>query len=600
VRAARRERDVFGLVKPALDVHTLGMMAVAQLLQECGLRVVVAGDQVNEAVGRPEGDLEVLEQWVREQGITRLGFSYRLDPQQGAALFGRLVHKLERRRLLAEGGGPVLGLCFAGLPEACALVEAEHGERVETFRGDESAGETLHKLGVEWALRPAEMSAGIAYDEARLAFAGELLRAGQHLAVRPVDRSDCPGYGTRQDGVVARLRHGRERRLPPLMRAHMGPYLPDREEAVRLFLAWTRQLAAGGLVDVLSIGSSQLTQSHFGEPWGDRPNGGGVPLNSAQELQAAWEAARPMLVRIYAGTRHLPQLARLYERTINIAWHTLSLWWFCQLDGRGPYSVRENLAQHLATLRVAAACGKPCEPNVSHHFAFRGADDVTYVVSAVLAARVIKAAGVRHLVLQNMLNTPKGTWGVQDLAKSRAMLALVRELEDERFEVMLQPRAGLDYLSPDLEKAKVQLAAVSALMDDIEPQDETSPPLVHVVSYSEGQRLADPPTINESVQITRAAIACYRRLRRRGEVDDMSRHPETERRTGELLAQARQVLAAIAASIPQPYTAEGLCQVLAGGFLPVPYLWACREEFSQAVRWRTQLVQGSVKLVGPA
>jgi hypothetical protein len=67
------------------------------------------------------------------------------------------------------------------------------------------------------------------------------------------------------------------------------------------------------------------------------------------------------------------------------------------------------------------------EANVSHHFAFRGADDVTYVVSAVLAARMAKAAGIRHFVLQNMLNTPKSTWGIQDLAKSRAMLRPIRE-----------------------------------------------------------------------------------------------------------------------------------------------------------------------------
>ena len=50
------------------------------------------------------------------------------------------------------------------------------------------------------------------------------------------------------------------------------------------------------------------------------------------------------------------------------------------------------------------------------------------------------------------------TWGVQDLA-NRAMLALLRQLEDDSFRVMLQPRAGLDYFRPDLYEAKIQLAA---------------------------------------------------------------------------------------------------------------------------------------------
>jgi hypothetical protein len=304
-----------------------------------------------------------------------------------------------------------------------------------------------------------------------------------------------------------------------------------------------------------------------------------------------------MLVRTYAGTKNIPWLARMYEDTIHIAWHALSLWWFSRIDGRGPYPVRENLAQHVQTLRFIAESGKPFEPNLPHHFAFRGADDVTYVVSALLAARTAKALGVRHLVLQNMLNTPKSTWGVQDLAKSRAMLALVRELEDDHFRVILQPRAGLDYFSPDLEKAKVQLAAVSALMDDIEPNDANSPPIIHVLSYSEGSHLADPPVVNESVRITRAAISEYRRLREAGDAPDMMRHPEVARRTEELLSGARAVLQAIERAVPAPYTAEGLYEVFRLGFLPVPYLWECREEFEHAVRWKTQIINGSVKVL---
>jgi len=87
-----------------------------------------------------------------------------------------------------------------------------------------------------------------------------------------------------------------------------------------------------------------------------------------------------------------------------------------------------------------------------------------------LAAKLAKKMGIRTFVLQNMLNTPRQTWGLQDLAKSRSCwLSLVKSLEDEKFQVLLQPRAGLDYFSPDQDKAKAQLAAVTALMDDIDP-----------------------------------------------------------------------------------------------------------------------------------
>ena len=592
-------RDIFGLVKPAIDAHTLGISSVEQLLKDCGIKVVVADAIVAEAVSDPAkiNNINRLEQWLRHHRITKLGFSYRLDPRIGSEIFGRLVYQLRDKQLLQTQGGFISGLYFAGLPEASVLVKRDHGDLVEVFYGDETPGETLSKLGVAPSLVPHEMTEEISYDDARLEFARELIRSEKYLHVKPVDRSGYEGFGTRRDQVMSRLRDGNEKSLPPLMRAHVGPFLANRSEAVHLFLEWVRQLAHAGLLDVLSIGTSQLSQSHFGEDWADLPNGGGAPINSPEEFRAIWDAARPMLVRSYAGTRNIPQLAKMYEETINIAWHALSLWWFCQIDGRGPYPVRTNLEQHLETLRFIAASNKPFEANVPHHFAFRGADDVTYIVSAVLAARTAKAAGVRYFILQNMLNTPKSTWGIHDLAKSRALLSMIRQLEDKNFQVILQPRAGLDYFSHDLEKAKIQLAAVSALMDDIEPHDATSPPIVHVVSYSEASHLANPPIINESIKITRAAIKAYRKFRRRDNILDMSAHTDVQRRMEELLSESKTILAAIDSIIPAPYTASGLYNILAAGFLPVPYLWACRDEFVRAIKWRTRLVNGSVKVV---
>jgi len=126
---------------------------------------------------------------------------------------------------------------------------------------------------------------------------------------------------------------------------------------------------------------------------------------------------------------------------------------------------------------------------------------VTYVVSGYIAARAAKAAGIRTLIVQNMMNTPRSTWAVQDLAKSRALLRLVRSLEGPGFTVILETRAGLDYLSADPLKAKGQLAAVTALMDDVEPHEAGSPGIIHVVSWTEAMCFADPAVIAESVQI---------------------------------------------------------------------------------------------------
>jgi hypothetical protein len=377
----------------------------------------------------------------------------------------------------------------------------------------------------------------------------------------------------------------------------MGPYSADRKEAVGLFLEWARRVAKGGMLDVLSIGTSQLTQERFGEDWGGAPNGGGVPFNSPDEYRAAKEAAFPMLVRTYAGSRDLRRLARIHEETLDIAWHAFSLWWFDALDGRGPYSLMENLREQRLAVRYAAETGKPVEPNVPHHFAFRGGDDISYVVSGYAAARFMRDAGVNDLVLQAMLNTPRGTYGVQDVAKARALLDLAEGLSDGGFRVHLQPRAGLDYLSSDPGRAKAQLAAATMMMDDIRPQDPRSPGLIHIVSYSEGYGLADPETIEESAKITRFALGEYRRMKAEEGGIPGTWEGEAEERARALVSDARKTIEAIEESVPDPWSAEGLYSIFAAGFLPVPDLWNCREEFPEAVRWRTRLMDGGVKVV---
>ncbi len=525
--------DVLGIIKPSVDAHVLGITTIGELLEECGSSALYAPPDVCSAADRPESDAEAaaIESWIRSQRITRLGFSYRLSPEDGVDLYARLVRQLERRALLSEQGGPLRALYFAGLPAACRLARERVPRTAETFDGEETPQETLSRLGIRTSSIPRESARALQYDTDRRAFGEQVVREGTDRAAAPPDRGGYPGYGGAADSVQARLRSAGERGQLPLYRAHMGRYLADREEAVKLFLGWTRELAALGFLDVLSIGTSQLTQSRFGEEWGDSTNGGGVPLNSPREFADTWSAARPMLVRSYAGTKNLVAMARMNEETIHNAWHALSLWWFCQTDNRGPYPLRENLEQHLAALRYIASVGTPFEPNVPHHFAFRGADDATYVLSGYIAARTAKHFGIRHLIAQNMNNTPKYTWGVQDLAKSRALLRLLRTLEDRTFSVVLETRAGLDSLSADPFRAKSQLAAVTALMDDIEPHDPSSPGIIHVVSWSEATQFADAAIISESVQICRQALAQYRQLRAKGLVDDMQEDPEVQART---------------------------------------------------------------------
>jgi hypothetical protein len=587
--------EVIGLVHPAVDAHTLGVDSVAGLLREAGYASVLGGRAIGVAVNdlRNPENARMLAQWCRVHRITRLGLSCRLDPAMAEELVRQVRYVLRRHDLYGPHRGQIRGLYFAGLPEACEMVRRVFDAEVPVFSGDEIPTMTLSRLGVPAQRIPAHVVRRSAYDEDRLEFGRQLVATGRHLAVRPAPRDGYPEFGTATDTVARRLADSQARGLPPLIRTHYGPFLPDRAEALRQFYAGVRALAAGGHVDVLSIGTSQLTQERFGLPWGDTPNGGGVPINSADEYRRAAEAAHPMLVRTYAGSARADELARIHEESLNIAWHALSFWWFSRIDGRGPNGVRQNLQEHVRALEYIATTGKPFEPNIAHHFAFRGGDDLTCVVAAALATRTAARCGVRTVVLQTMLNTPKMLSGIADLAKARATLALVRALSPQ-VRVILQPRAGLDYLVVDPLEARAQIAAVTALMDDIEPDNPRSPGIVHVVGYSEATSLATPEVIAESAQITQAALASYRQMRG---LLTQEQQQEVDARTQHLVADARRIVAAIDKGVADACSPEGLHAVLRAGFLAAPHLWEEREEFSPAVRWRTALVDGAVEVV---
>lgn len=594
-----RPGDTVGLLHPFVDAHTLGISVVGQLLEDCGFRSVIAGETVCRAAEHPDDPSAIreLEDWSRANDIKHVGFSYRLDPESAAKTFEKLVFVLRDRRLLEESGGSIRGLYFAGLPAACQRVGAIFGDRVRTFIGDETPQETLAKLGVPSSSIPTGIREGERYEQDRLNFGRQVLERELPDRVLRVNRGGYSEFGTSKDSLTARLDHGWAYGLPPLMRAHVGPFRANREAAVAEFVDWSRRLASSGYLDILSIGTSQLTQSRFGEEWDDAANGGGVPIRTEEEYRQVYQASRPMLVRTYAGTKDIPKLAEVHERALNIAWHALSFWWFSKIDGRGPNPVAQNLAEHFETMGVIARSGKPMEANIPHHFAFRGADDATYVVSGVLAARCAKAMGIRTYVLQNMLNTPRSTSGIQDLVKARVLLSLVRELQDKSFRVVYQPRAGLDYFSPNEAKAKVQLAAVTALMDDVEPRAARSPDVIHVVSYSEGYALADPVVVDESIRITRAALEEYRQLRARGRAPVPSEYGDVDRRTAALTDEVRRILATMEAAVPNLYSPQGLYRAFWAGFLPVPHLWECRDEFENAIAWRTRPIEGAMRVV---
>ena len=591
--------DVFGFVKTSIDAHTMGIYTMANLLRDCGYKVIIANNEIGEAVENLNkiNNYSLFRHWIDSNNINRIGFSYRMDPADGCDYFMTIYELLRSDNMLVEQGGPIKELSFAGLPDACRLVSKKTNNRILVFPGNEPPVVSLRMYGVPENMLPKSLVSDNYYDKMRWDFSKKLIER-EYWRLEPIQ--DHYGYeecGKDNDSYIARLNYAYRKHSLPIIRTHSGPYSENREEALKEYNSWCKDLAASKLLDVLSIGSSQLTQSNFGESWEGKSNGGGVPVNSEIEYQAIRHNAKPMLVRTYSGTKDVLRLAQIHERTLNICWHALSFWWFDELDGRGKNTLLENLKEHFDTVRYIAATGKPIEPNVPHHFAFRGADDVTYIVSGVLAAKAIKQMGVRHLILQNMLNTPKYTWGVQDLAKGRVLIKMVRELEDSSFKVSLQTRGGLDYFSTDMDEAKIQLASVTCMMDDLEPDNDNSPEIIHVVNYSEAVRLATPPIIKDSIKITLNALHSYRLARRKGLVPNMKYDKDVQYRYDKLLYDVREAIKLLESNIPNLYSPEGFERVFKEGFLAVPYLMDQHGKWPKARMWKTALKNGGVCVV---
>lgn len=595
------ENVTFGLLKTAVDVHTMGLSTIANILRDCGYKVIIAPIEVMEALNEPQkiNNQSLISHWIRTNNVGSIGFSYRLDPNDGYNYFSWLYSIIKSEKLLAEDGGSIVQVSFSGLPDTCELVKRIFGDDVILFPGDETPIESLKKYGVPDRLIPDTFIQIHPYDQSLLDFGKTYIESDKYKYILPLDHGGYKEYGTDKDTFVSRLNYCKSKQTLPLIRLHAGPYSPNRIEAIKEFEDWCKNLAKSKLLDILSIGSSQLTQSNFGEDWDKQGlhNGGGIPVNSEQEYRMIRNAAKPMLVRTYSGTKNVPWLAEMHERTLNISWHALSYWWFCELDGRGKNTLLENLKEHIEATKYIAETGKPLEPNVPHHFAFRGSDDISFIVSGYLAAKTAKFYGITHLILQDMLNTPKYTWGIQDIAKGRVLLKLVRELEDSKFKVSLQTRAGLDYFAPDLDKAKVQLAAVTAMMDDLEPDNPNSPEIIHVVSYCEAVRLATPELMKESIKITLGALDEYRSLRKKNLTWNTKSDKDILYRTKCLMQEARDAIKILEENIKDLYSPQGLYKVFSDGFFPVPFMLDPEKKYPNAIKWQTAILNGGVYVI---
>ncbi|HSQ16917.1 MAG TPA: cobalamin-dependent protein [Anaerolineales bacterium] len=513
-------------------VHVAGISNFLRLAEAAGWRTIFLGPavpiaQVIAAAQAEKADL--------------VGISYRLTPETGERLLGEFA---EAASELHEKG---MRFAFGGTPPVAARAQAL-GFFEQVFDGSQP-------------------------PEAVLAYL----------------KGQKPGHQAESDYPQTTVERIRWKAPYPLLRHHYGlPTMPATLDGIA-------RIADAQALDVISLGIDQDAQANFYHPERQdarRTGAGGVPVRSADDYRSLYAVSRQgnfPLLRTYSGTDDFIRLAEMYVETIHIAWCAIPLFWFNQMDGRGPWDLEGSIREHQQVMAWYGSHGIPVELNEPHHWGMRDAPDVVFVVAAYLSAYNARAFGVRDYIAQLMFNSPPGLSDAIDLAKMLAVLELIAPLaQGDDFRIWRQTRTGL--LSYPLEPA----AARAHLAASIYLQMALRPHIVHIVGHTEADHAATAEDVIEASQLARRAIDNALRGQ-----PDMSADPRVQARCAQLVTEAQGTLKAIqnlaAAGVADPLTDPAtLAQAVTSGILDAPQLKNNRFGKGQI---RTRIIAGACEAV---
>ena len=514
------------------DVHVAGISNFANQAEREGYKTVFLGPAVSvrELIGA-----------IRETDADLVGISYRLSPESAK------YHLTNLKNSLTEEGLIDRRYVFGGTPPAAEVAKST-GLFERVFDGTEPVEEVLSVL------------------------------KGRKEGVGPENYPQT---------LLERI----EWKAPyPVLRHHFG--LPSLEETIR----GIGKIAEARVLDIISLATDQEAQENFFFPEKQQPGragAGGVPVRTEDDLSACYEATRrgnyPMM-RCYAGTSELVRFAEVLQRTIHNAWAAIPLFWFNDMDGRGPMTLQESIEAHQKAMKWHGDHGIPVELNEPHHWEMRSAPDSVSIVSAFLSAWNAKKMGVKHYISIHMFNHPPGENFKMDLAKQIAKLRLIEPLMDEKFKILRQTRTGLLSYPPDLLEAKGQLASSVMLQMALKPR------IVHVVGFCEADHAATLEDVVESCKIARHVIKnCIEGA------PDMSHDPALQKRARELLEEAKVILEAIKKiarpGVEDPWgDADTLTQAVKQGIMDAPQLRNNKYARGEVV---TRIVDGTCYAVDP-
>jgi len=509
--SSQGSKEIQTVVAGALGecVHVAGVNKFLRLAETAGWRTIFLG---------PAVPIKKFLQVAKDEDADMIAVSYRLTPDTGERLLADFAEEADD---LQTAG---VRFAFGGTPPVAARAQAM-GFFERVFEGGEPADAVLTFLK-----REAQ---------------GEISEYA--LPQTAIERIDL-------------------KQPFPIIRHHFG--LPTVED--------TRQgiidIAEAQVIDVISLGIDQDAQANFFHPEKQNPRrtgAGGVPVRSPEDYRSLYKASRRgnfPLLRTYSGTDDFIHLAEMYVDTINIAWCAIPLFWFNQMDGRGPWDLEGSIREHQKVMAWYGENDIPVELNEPHHWGMRDAPDVISVASAYLSAYNARAYGVNDYIAQLMFNSPAELSDAMDVAKMLAAMEIIAPLAGPDFRIFRQTRTGLLSYPVELSAARAHLAV------SIYVQMALKPHIIHVVGHTEAHHAATADDVIEACRLAHRAIE-----NALAGQPDMSVDPIVQDRKAELISEARVTLEAIRAmagsqvkdALTDP---ETLTKAVSAGIMDAPQL----------------------------
>jgi uncharacterized protein (TIGR01319 family) len=469
-------------------VHSLGVETFSEWMEDQDLGYVAV------KLG-PAVPIDDLVNKIRESRPEVVALSYRLGDLHLDKIVSEFIEKTHEYGIDPQSTST--RYCFGGLRIAANLVRAMTGKEVQPdkFSRTDDRHFDLEAVAEEYGKKPKYQGFFdlIVDDYITMEELEKFARSKRAKEEEKIKWSD---------DLLERIRQVREIENRPIIRAHIG----IAAESIDPTVEDVKKISDAEALEIISLAPDQPSQTHLAkfvrgeeDPSKYYRGQGGAPIRTLDDLKTLKDATKrgnwPM-TRIYSGTDELLELAKYFEEAFHMPFPAVPIFFYNQLDGRGPLPIKEGIDEHYEVMRWWASIDKPLEVNDPHQWQLRNCSDDMYVTDHVIAAVAALRMGIRVYVMQLMFDLPPQISPIYDLAKMRAAYELIEPLPRHfDFKIVRETRGGLSSFPPNLDMAKGHLAMTTFWQMYMEPD------IVHVVSFPEAHHEARAGDIIESCDI---------------------------------------------------------------------------------------------------